>query len=648
MNGFHTTTWHRTDAHWNKWLPQQPTSPHWYTPMQLWALIAAYLTEEQAGGRARTVREFVAEFNGLSAPPKQKAVTTTAGLSRAYLHDLVQGGEVNVEAIQELWAAMQAEARPVRPEALGILGQDHLSHQLTAYLHASPPSIRYKKIEGVANGLPFVLECAFGLYTDDYSGCGRQLSIGLNWTPVLGVPFTTVPDIFSAVRVDTHDPVVVLLHLACPRIEFTDRGKMKADLPSEITAALDTGLRSVTKQWTEAKKSADRQNRVQAQQLANLRRAHQARDLNIKDAAYAVMAQAYMKASANNTLPANARQIMYVARPLVLQLTGGKLWTKSSYFTQHLLPDFINDHPELTADWDVVFDARGRLIEPHTKKHAALGSLEVRRYMRDWTSDISEDLAIELQHGCPTVGPRHRYQAVLFVEKEGFYELLERAHIANRYDTAIMSTKGMSVTAARTLIERLSADGVTVLVLHDFDKSGFEILKSLQSDTRRYTYRTQPRIIDLGLRLEDVQAMQLESETVPYKSDVDPRIHLRECGATLEEANFLVRRRTHAGWSGERVELNAMDSAQFIAWLEAKLQAAGVSKVVPDQQTLEKSFRRAHRRAEVQRAINRALDAVDDNEIDVPDDLAQYVKNSIAGTDKPWDIAIWELVRGAG
>jgi DNA topoisomerase-6 subunit B len=186
MNGFCTTTWHRTDAHWNKWLPQQPTSPHWYTPMQLWALIAAYLTEEQAGGRARTVREFVAEFNGLSAPPKQKAVTTTAGLSRAYLHDLVQGGEVNVEAIQELWAAMQAEARPVRPEALGILGQDHLTHQLTAYLHASPPSIRYKKVEGVANGLPFVLECAFGVYTDDYSGCGRQLSIGLNWTPVLG------------------------------------------------------------------------------------------------------------------------------------------------------------------------------------------------------------------------------------------------------------------------------------------------------------------------------------------------------------------------------------------------------------------------------------------------------------------------------
>ncbi len=267
--------------------------------------------------------------------------------------------------------------------------------------------------------------------------------------------------------------------------------------------------------------------------------------------------------------------------------------------------------------------------------------------MRDWTSDISEDLAIELQHSCPTVGPCHRYKYALFIEKEGFYELLERAQIANRYDAAIMSTKGMSVTAARTLIERLSADGVTVLVLHDFDKSGFEILKSLQADTRRYTYRTQTQIIDLGLRLEDVQALQLESETVPYKSDIDPRINLRECGATLEEANFLVRRQTHTGWSGERVELNAMDSAQIIAWLEAKLQAAGVSKVVPDQQTLEKSFRRAHRRAEVQRAINRALDAVDDNELDVPDDLAQYVKNSIAGTDKPWDIAIWELVRGA-
>ena len=62
----------------------------------------------------------------------------------------------------------------------------------------------------------------------------------------------------------------------------------------------------------------------------------------IKEAAYEWMATAYMKASAGNTLPANARQIMYALRPYVLEATGGKCWSDSSYFTQTLLPDFMN------------------------------------------------------------------------------------------------------------------------------------------------------------------------------------------------------------------------------------------------------------------------------------------------------------------
>ena len=36
------------------------------------------------------------------------------------------------------------------------------------------------------------------------------------------------------------------------------------------------------------------------------------------------MEQAYMAASANGTLPASARQVMYQARPLVQDLMGGR------------------------------------------------------------------------------------------------------------------------------------------------------------------------------------------------------------------------------------------------------------------------------------------------------------------------------------
>ena len=64
------------------------------------------------------------------------------------------------------------------------------------------------------------------------------------------------------------------------------------------------------------------------------------------------------------------------------------------------------------------------------------------------------------------------YRFALFIDKEGFWPLLERAKIAGRYDLAILSTKGMSNTAARMLLEALADENVTILVTHDFDKSG--------------------------------------------------------------------------------------------------------------------------------------------------------------------------------
>jgi DNA topoisomerase VI subunit A len=40
-------------------------------------------------------------------------------------------------------------------------------------------------------------------------------------------------------------------------------------------------------------------------------------------------------------------------------------------------------------------------------------------------------------------------------EKEGFTEILSAARIAERFDIAIMSTKGMSSTAARRLVDNM-------------------------------------------------------------------------------------------------------------------------------------------------------------------------------------------------
>ena len=134
------------------------------------------------------------------------------------------------------------------------------------------------------------------------------------------------------------------------------------------------------------------------------------------------------------------------------------------------------------------------------EKRVDLGTLEVRQYINEWSNDvhISNSTAVSLPYGISTHGPVERYKFVLFVEKEGFNELWKSVKLADRYDMAIMSTKGMSVTAARSLVEKLTEKGVTILVLRDFDKAGFSIVHTLCNDTRRYQFQNKPDVIDLG------------------------------------------------------------------------------------------------------------------------------------------------------
>ena len=135
-------------------------------------------------------------------------------------------------------------------------------------------------------------------------------------------------------------------------------------------------LDKVTKDWTRQRKQELKD------QQAILRRREKltvVRRLSQKEVAYAYMPTAYLKASAQGTLPAHARQIMYAARGYIQSKTGETL--SDEYFTQNLLPSYLIDYPEKTRDWDVVFDARGHLVEPHTGHSLPLGTLQVRQYL---------------------------------------------------------------------------------------------------------------------------------------------------------------------------------------------------------------------------------------------------------------------------
>src|SRR5205823_6754420 len=181
----------------------------------------------------------------------------------------------------------------------------------------------------------------------------------------------------------------------------------RAPMSDPITQLLSEAVtRVVPKTWGAAKRRADRENRLRASDHSRLR-APRVRKTSIKEAAFEVMEGAYLHVS-GGTLPAHARQIMYAARPGVLRLTGGECWSHSSYFTQTLLPEYEELHPEKTADWDVVYDARGHLTEPHTAIWTPLGTIDVRDYIGKFGD--ADDEAVRLKHAFPTYGPAQRYR----------------------------------------------------------------------------------------------------------------------------------------------------------------------------------------------------------------------------------------------
>lgn len=78
--------------------------------------------------------------------------------------------------------------------------------------------------------------------------------------------------------------------------------------------------------------------------------------------------------------------------------------------------------------------------------------------------------------------------------------LIDEAKLAQRFDLAIMSSKGMSVVAARELADEVChAWGVPLFILRDFDKAGFSIRAGfMQKQSRRYTFKNQIKVHDLG------------------------------------------------------------------------------------------------------------------------------------------------------
>lgn len=609
----------RTAEQWNKWRTTDPTPPAWYSPDTLRNLIAAYLASDDE----KTVREFVSEFKGLSSTGKQKAV----GYARDLLADHVADGDVDQAFVETLLQRMQATAKPPKPSALGVIGKTHMSGWMNG---VSGESLRYKKASG-DDGMPYVVEVAFGVSED--MGQSRRMAVGLNWSPTIGArPSNDISEALATAMIEPHDPVVLAIHITRPRFEFADRGKTRISMSPTMASDAADAIRLVTKNWTTAKRKDARQERISERRWREMQR--QPNRTTVRKAAFEIMETAFNHASNNGQYLANARQIYYAARPFILEQTDDTE-VSDQYFTQTLLKDYILAFDPAWAA-KVVWDARGNLIEPHTGKRVSLGGADVSKYMSGWLTQVSGVEVPAVRERITTAGPRHRYSSALFIEKEGFTEILQHSGIPERFDMAIMSTKGVPVDACCRLINRMEADGVQVFALHDFDPAGFKIAKTLREGTRL----TGPsNVIDIGLRFGDIDGLQ--DEPFEYKQKRNPALYLRKCGATDDEISLLVQHRV-GGYTGRRVEINAMTSDQLVAFLEAKFEAEGVRKVIPGSGAMADAYRRAAVAHKVQSVIDSIIEDIEIG--DIPDNLVERVESILAEMPRlSWDEAVWTI-----
>jgi Topoisomerase 6 subunit A/Spo11, Toprim domain len=408
---------------------------------------------------------------------------------------------------------------------------------------------------------------------------------------------------------------------------MTEKPGRPRNIANDILDAVETA----TTKWTRQKKSEERHPGMIRYRVSRMTKEPRTTQ---KEAAWKVMEQAYMAGSGNGALPASARQIYYQARPKIMAMTDDKELAYG-YFSQTLLPDYIEENGE---HWNVVYDARGHFEEPHAGRRIGCGTIEVGNYLHAM-KDPKVVAAEFSDANVDIIGASENISAVLFCEKEGFSPLFKQVNLANRYDLMIISTKGVSVTAARLLIDEIcGGNDLPLFVLHDFDVAGFMIFGTLQRDTRRYQFSHAVEVIDLGLRLEDIAGLEREPAAASRVTGNTLRDQLAENGATDAEINILVP---------ERVELNAMTSDVLIEMIERKLKSYGLEKIIPSDELLGEVYLAFHRSNELREKFEEMESEFEESEIKVPENLKTQVGATLKKhPDLRWDDALKILLDG--
>jgi hypothetical protein len=591
----------------------------WYAPQAF----AERLKADIRAAPSLAMEQFVSEFDGLSSRAKQSAVLEKIDAHPGASIEEVFGenGTFDRDTAEAMREAMQAETQ-IRsagglPNTLGSVGKalqggarSYLENRheadlsnLVEQLQAEGASVEdwtdlalYYRDSGAkeaeAARTPFVFELAAIPYSDvatSYEGDTTHL-FGIN-----GSVAYSAPTIRLEVKHHSKEPMrhrtiqgafdglkhrfVVVTNLTCPNISFEDKGKQQFDTGPFEGVISDVVGKAVRKY--------ERDLRPKLNELESDPEPTEPPTLEgkapkgfIKDAVFDLFPEVYRDATEGGGFTITMRQLFYRMRPAFQRLAErrGYRWTCSStYHDQNELAleygtftGYVDEYEQDVLGERVVYrKERGFFVEPHSNRRVELSTRKVKQY----------DPAPAVRKECSTV---------LYVEKTGFYQQLHKDfQITKRFDVGLLCAEGFATGAARDLVEKLQAaapgpEAVRLLILTDLDIGGLGIAK----DAKRPDALSELDTFEaerIGVELEDVEHYGLSPESAPPNERDKTKLRNRhEEGAVRTDTfEFLME------GGGQRVEINAFAPTELKGYVEDKLKAAGVEKIVPDPEEVE-------------------------------------------------------------
>lgn len=442
-----------------------------------------------------------------------------------------QSKELTFQDSERLLALLRENSREINGPKLGFCGD--MGGRYGEYSKRTG-IFKQKSVRGGFDAdIPFAIEC-WARFQDEAS-----VNILVNRTPVTGKIETWMSkgelciSGCGLIHGFKSKPAGIVLNITIPYMPITSDGK---------APNLEEFIQEIKSVITAANKKA--QKILAAGNHADVQ--------NERQIVFNNMEEAINKASGDRKYKFSQRQLYYAIRPYVMD--GLDKQPDYNYFCR-LLTEYENEYGDIPG---LYRDPRGTLYHPHLHQEIPVGTVAISEYERpSWT-----------------------FNKILYSEKEGFFTILKDAKFPERYDCALLTSKGYASRAVKDLFDLLGEtdEEIQFFCIHDSDGPGTKIYETLQEATLTRKAR-KIKVINLGLDPWEASEMGLEVESFENKTKKPVADYIRyydhEYGTSWRK------------WlQTNRVELNAMTTPQFLKWLESKMKQFGIGKVIPDVHTL--------------------------------------------------------------